>query len=149
MKKIIVIFIIAFCLLCLLEISCLANEPSSPGEIWNTSSVMVKVVYVLGFQQGIGMTLNKLASTIEGFSDEGKAWIVALSGDGGKAWDELVDLSNFLDEHEPAILKIMDDLYKDPANTYIFIADICLLAYHKLKGENIEPLIQKARKEAL
>jgi len=78
-------------LLCLLEISFLANEPSSPGEIWNISSVMVKVVYVLGFQQGIGISLNKLAPTIMGYSD------------GGKARDELADLSNFIDEHVPAI----------------------------------------------
>ena len=144
MKKIIIIFIIVFCLSSFMEIFCLANEPSSPGEIWNTSSVMIKVVYVIGFQQGIGMTLNKLASAIIGSKDS-----FLLGSDVGKAWDELIDLSNFIDEHEPAILKVMDDLYKDPANTYIFGADMCLLAYHKLKGEDIEPLLKEARKEAL
>jgi len=143
-KRVVIIFIIAFCLLCLLEISCLANEPSSPGEIWNTSSVMVKVVYVLGFQQGIGMTINKLASAIMENKDNFLA-----GNDVGKAWDELRDLSNFIDEHAPAILKVMDDLYKDPANMYIYTVSMCEIAYHKLKGEDIEPLLKEARKEGL
>lgn len=43
----------------------------------------------------------------------------------------------------------MDDLYKDPANTYIKLAPIIEIACQKLKGEDVEPLLQKARKEAL
>lgn len=96
MKKIAIIFIIAFCLVSFLEIYGLANEPSSPGEFWNTSTVTVKVVYVLGSKQGIGVSLDKLSPTIDAVSD------------GGKAWDELVDLHNFIDEHEPAILTVME-----------------------------------------
>ena len=92
---------------------------------------------MLGFKQGIEMSLNKLSPTVDEV------------GDGGKAWDELVSLYNFIDEHGAAILTVMEDLYKDPANTYIIANSIIEIACQKLKGEDIEPLLQEARKKAL
>lgn len=46
------------------------------------------------------------------------------------------------------IIKVMTDLYKDPANTRISISTMIDVAYQKLKGEDIEPLLQEVRKEA-
>ncbi len=77
-------------------------------------------------------------------SDEEETWDELR-----EAWNELKDLSTFIEKHGSATLKIMDDLYKDPANTYIYTTDIIEIACKKLKGEDIEPLLQKARKEAL
>lgn len=36
----------------------------------------------------------------------------------------------------------MDDLYKDPADTYIDWCLFCLVTCHKLKGEDVELLLQ-------
>ena len=134
----------------LLEISCLTQENNlTPGENWNNFSVTTKVYCVLGFQQGIAMSLVKLTPKINDLymgilSDEEETWDELR-----EAWNELKDLSTFIEKHGSATLKIMDDLYKDPANTYIYTTDIIEIACKKLKGEDIEPLLQKARKEAL
>jgi len=140
MKRIAIIFIIAFCLLSFIEVSCLAEEPSSsvPGYTWsNELSATAKIHFLIGFLSGMEECLNKLTPTILGLSD------------GGKAWDELVDLSNFIDEHGFVILKVIDDLYKDPANMYIILSPIIEIAVQKLKGKDIETLLQKAREEGL
>lgn len=47
------------------------------------------------------------------------------------------------------IVNVVTNLYKDPANTYIPIFKMIEFAYQKLKGEDMEPLLQEARKKAL
>jgi hypothetical protein len=133
------LFLIVFYLLCLLEVSCLANESPSPGEFWNTSSVEGKTLFVLGFQQGIAMCLFKLNLKITGILNK------------IEVWDELRDFDIFIgkDKQGIATLKVMDDLYKDPANTFIYNTDMIYIAYQKLRCEDIEALLQKAREEAL
>ena len=53
MKRIIIIFIIAFCLLSFIEISCLAQESLTYGGLWNASTFMEKLNYITGFKIGI------------------------------------------------------------------------------------------------
>jgi len=123
-----------------MEISCLAltKEPSSPGETWNAFSVVNKRVYITGFSEGITLSMTKLVPVTARYSDR------------GKGFGELCDLSNFLKgNHLVAIVKVIDDLYKDPANTYIPAGYMIEIACQKLKGEDIEPLLQEARKKAL
>lgn len=48
-----------------------------------------------------------------------------------------------------AQIKITSELYEDPTNAYIPIANIYFIAFRKLKGKDIEPLLQKAREEVL
>jgi len=140
MKKITIIFIIVFCLLSFMENSCLAEEPSSPGPgyIWNNKlSDTTKIYFVMGFVTGLEECLNKLTPIP-----------VERNSNGGIALQELMDLYYFVREHELAIISVIDDLYRDPANTYIILAPIIEIACQKLKGEDIEPLLQEARKEA-
>ena len=143
MKKITIILIIVLCLLYFIEISCLAEEPSSltPGNFWNNSgSEEAKLYLIVGFMLGMGGCLDKLTSIpIGGRGDSNDVIVI----------QELVDLHNFLKNHLEAVYNIVDDLYKDPANTYIQLAQMIEVACQKLKGEDIEPLLQEARKEAL
>ena len=141
MKKIAIIFIIAFCLLSFMEIYGLAKEPSSPGPgyTWsNKLSDTTKVYSVMGFVSGMEECLDKLTPIP-----------VERDSNGGIALQELIDLYYFVREHVLAVISVMDDLYKDPANTYIKLAPIIEIACQKLKGEDVELLLQKARKEAL
>ena len=62
---------------------------------------------------------------------------------------KMFDLYEFICGHYEAVQTVMDDLYKDPANTYIQFSSMCEIACQKLKGEDIEPLLRKARKKAL
>jgi hypothetical protein len=100
---------------------------------------MEKLSYITGFRIGILKCVLKL----------GPLTSKAKGSDLAIAFDELIDLYGFIKEHTKAIITVMDDLYKDPANTYIQLELICEIACQKLKGEDIEPLLQEARKKAL
>ncbi len=141
MKRIIIIFIIAFCLLSFVGLSYLAKEPSSPGKAWNTSSDVVKNTFVVGLGAGITHCLDKLMPLVTVGSSETILLEIFL--------DRSIDFYSFIYEHRENLIAVMDDLYKDPANTYILPGPLCEIAYQKLKGEDIEPLLKEARKEAI
>ena len=139
MKKIIIIFTVVFCLISFVEISYLAEEPSSPGPGYirsNKLSDTTKIYFVMGFIAGMEECLNKLTPIP-----------VERDSNGGIALQELIDLYYFVRDHGLAVISVMDDLYKDPANTYIILAPIIKIACQKLKGEDIEKLLKEARKE--
>jgi len=137
--SLLVLFLIAVYLLSFTVVSYSNNNIPSPGEVWNNIfSADNKGSYIAGFQQGAQASLNKLSPTIAKFTDE------------GKVWDELCDFSKFMwDIDISTISKVMDELYKDPANTYIYAYNMINIACQKLKGEDVELLLQKARKEGL
>jgi len=133
-KRIVIIFIIVFCLLSFIEISFLAEEPMSHGEIWNAFNEVEKEIYIGGFGNGIEECLNKLVPLIKD-KDIGLTSIFLLI-----ALDELYDLYDFIWEHRKnirVVIAVMDDLYRDPANTYIRCPSMFKIAYQKLKGEDI------------
>lgn len=102
-------------------------KPSPYGNLWNDDNLTsnIKQMYLFGITGGIVLsdivmnTSNLLSNT--------------------PIHKELSDWKDFIWENSKVILNIMDDLYKDPANTYIDWVRICLISCHKLKGEDIEP----------
>lgn len=148
MKKITIIFIIVFCLLSFMEISCLAK----PSETWNQLKDFDKGVCVFGIRQGVWMFIEQLADcrpaqfTNSELEVKFMAFVkdafnftnLFLTGDTEKS----VDLWK-------SLVEVIDDLYKDPANSYIPIANMCLIASRKLRGEPIESLLRELRKDAL
>ncbi|MBA7541844.1 hypothetical protein ES705_34160 [subsurface metagenome] len=148
MKRIIIIFIIAFCLLNFTGISYSNEEPKKFGELWNSFSNIQKVTCILvmdyGITKGIDICLQGYQSY---FSERGKGerWQLGLAG--------LSILNDYLEIRSTfdieVISKVVTELYKDPANTYIWISDMYIIALRKVKGEDIEPLLQEARKKAL
>jgi len=136
-KRIAIIFTIAFCLLSFMEISCLGEEALSPGEFWNTSSVEGKALYMLGFQRGIVRCLFKLIPEINEILlykiDVWNEHCDELS----ETCEELRDFSIFIGEEKQfsTTLKVMDDLYKDPVNTFIYNTDMIYIAYQKLRAK--------------
>jgi len=169
MKRIIIILLIAVCLFCFMEISCLAKEPINYGEFWNSMSETEKAAYLTGLQSGLIKAIGDFQEYIfPYFKDKDKGLSVyeeEITTE--REWDfylerieifpyihnycgkYLESLSFRYDFSLEAIIKVITDLYKDPANTYINIANMYLLAGRKLKGEDIEPLLREARKKAL
>ena len=129
-KRVVIIFLIAFCLLSFMGVSYLAEEHPTYGEIWNNISMsdMYKILYVKGIAGGFELSVIITRNRITELSDE------------------LVDWSNFIVENGETIIKVMDSLYKDPTNTYIGCALICFVACRKLKGEDTEQLLKDLRK---
>lgn len=131
MKKIIIILVIVFCLLLIMGISSQVKEHPIAGELWN--DIHMTDIYKNIFLQGIA----------GGFILAGTVADTATSNAG-----LLSDWNNFIVKNNKTIIRVMDDLYKDPANTYIDWSLICLVACCKLKGEDVEPLLQSFRKIA-
>jgi len=50
---------------------------------------------------------------------------------------------------QAVVVNVITDLYEDPANAYISIPEIYILALRKLKGESIESSLRELREEAL
>jgi hypothetical protein len=135
------------------EISCLAyKEPNSPGECWNSLENKSRTAYVVGIKEGVLMCMiQALKSTSTFTNKEDKSFLIASLND----YDNFVslfyiddDYNKFLDRLK-TVVNIISDLYKDPANTYISIVSMCLIASRKLRGEPIELLLRELRKEAL
>ena len=136
MKRIAIVVVIIFLLISFVKFSCLAEERPKPGEIWNSTfkkfdticnqniSNLVKKFYVRAIAQGILM--STALGVVEGEYD-------------------MFDQASFIVENLDEIIEIMDDLYKDPANINITLGWMCIIACDKLKGEDIETLLQEAR----
>jgi hypothetical protein len=151
MKKIIIIFIIAVCLLCSTwGISCLAQEPVNYGKMWNSWSDYMRNIYIMGLKDGLQkqITLPFIAQLIIEEKDVFDKYlkdseVVKTEEKGNRIlWDFIM----FDDE---AIRNVMTDLYKDPANTYISFYDMSGIAYRKLNGDYIEPLLKELRKNIM
>ena len=160
MKRTVIIFIIACCLISFMEISCLAQDSVkynlweknfNYAEFWNSLSYNEKVIYLLGVSGGI----ERYSSEIEDFfivtikfpynklsaeeraEESKKVWEVTgiLSG-----WQSFVSCGGYR-----AIIKNMDDLYKDSANMYISMIDMGFLSYYKITSEPVELLLKVMR----
>ena len=148
MKKITIIFIVVLVLLSFVKISSLAK----PSETWNQLKVFDKRVLVFGVRQGAWMFMKQLADCrptqfanselevkfLAFYKDAFNFTNLFLTGDAEKG----IDLWN-------SLVEVIDDLYKDPANSYVPIANMCLIASRKLRGEPIESLLRELRKDAL
>ncbi|NVM38339.1 MAG: hypothetical protein HWN81_22280 [Candidatus Lokiarchaeota archaeon] len=125
---------------------------AKPSETWNQLKDFDKGVCVFGIRQGVWMFIEELADCrpTQFANNESEAKFMAflkdafnytslfLTGDTEKS----VDLWK-------SLVEVIDDLYKDPANSYIPIANMCLIASRKLKGEPIDSLLGELRKKAL
>lgn len=137
MKKIFVIFTFTTFILFFIGVPCMAETTVSPGIFWNCLveldneygveiSELIKSSYIKGIAKGIMLTMTMI--------------------DLNESDHEIVLFNyNFINSHIIEISKVMDDLYKDPANTLIKLDWMCRIAYSKLRGEDVESLIRVGR----
>ena len=151
MKRIIIIFIILCCLLSFMEISCFTKEAHSPSQMWNSFDDNAKEVYIWGIREGIVMCMEQITERFlvpASKNKENTAIIEAILED----YYQFVMLFR-ADDYEitlnllKTVVNIVSDLYKDPANTYVNISDMCFLASRKLRGEPIDLLLGELEKK--
>jgi len=164
MKKIMIVLIILFYLLSSAELFSAINERINYKIIWDSWSKYEKYVYLWGLKDGLmeqpTASSNSLLTHPIFYHDsypflEEYGYLSKYSEniqkvikeERSKAWDFILQfcLSNITIE---IIRDVTTDLYKDPSNSYIYISDMCYLAFWKIKGENIESILIKLRKEA-
>ena len=146
MKRITIIFIIVFCLLSFTGISNLAEKPFDYGDMWNSWSDSTRSIYIMGLKDGI-----QHQSTIH-FIDqlliiEKNVFDKYLKDSEVVEMEKKVNkvLWDFLFFEDKSIRDVATNLYQDPANAYVSLYNILGIAFRKIKGENIEPLLQEAR----
>ena len=148
MKKITIIFIIVICLLSFLGTSSLAK----PSETWNLLKDFDKGVLVVGVREGAWMFIEQVADCrpTQFANSELEAKFMAFYKD-ALNFTNLFSTGNKEKDIDlwKSLVEVIDDLYKDPANSYIPIANMCLVASRKLRGEPIESLLREFRKDAL
>ena len=142
-KKIVIIFIITFFLLSFMENSCLTQAVLNYGEYWNSLSDKERIIYFIGMRDGMAKGGR---DCVEWFAyslkKEEEPQLV-----GSNFIDEYYWYDKFFSSNRDAIIKVVSDLYKDPTNKFIYVSDMCLLAYRKLNGESIDSLLTELREK--
>jgi len=121
-----------------------SEETMSAGELWNRLSDSARLYFILGFAGGLTESVSRLVLLPLPLGEVPPEFVRFLN-----VLREIMDLKDFVWEHYEVVKAVIDNLYKDPANTYITFSPIIKIACHKLKGEDIELLLQEARKKAL
>lgn len=132
---------------CMLGILFFMAPSTKGGEMlkyadnWTMLSHNEKFCYMMGFQDGAGNTYITAAT----------AWLPS-----GKLFEKpepenvaKVRKKTHLMVDTDAIIKVMDNLYKDPSNAFIRWSDMVLIARDKLLGEDVEAALANARKSAV
>jgi len=166
MKKITVILIVVFCFLSLIELFCVANERPNYKKIWDSWTEFEKCAYLWGLRDGLyeqpTASGYSLLTHPEFFSDSShfhfslaryylskypKDTQKAIEEERSKAYKFIIEFCSPKIPTE-AIRDVTTDLYKDPANSYIRPADMCFIAFWKLKGKDVESVLIELRERA-
>ena len=140
-----------FCLFSFIEISYLAEEHINFAEYWNIFTDYERQTYLIGLGHGLAKgfldCVNQFAPNLpEG--EEGEKIRASIP----IVINKYFQFINFISgdsSSRNAVITVTTDLYRDSANIFIPLTEMIFIAYKKLNGENIEPLLQEARKEAL
>jgi hypothetical protein len=103
-------------------------EPVDQGAMWNSWTVAMRSAYIEGFLSGVNSVYQRAFSYLS-----------------AKQRDE-IRAATFVVYASDVLAKVVTDLYRDPANTYIEPGALVIVAREKLKGTDIEPLLRAARK---
>ena len=127
------------------EKNTLTEELMNWDEFWNCLSEDVRIVYFIGMRDGMAKgILDCVEWMYINLTNSEKSQLPKL--DFAIKFDQYCD---FLSSNTDVVIKVVSNLYLNPANSYISPTDMCFIAYQKLKGEDIEPLLQEERKKAL
>ena len=160
MKKIIIL-IIVFCLLSFVEFSCFSAQRDNYKNIWDSWEEYEKYVYLWGLRDGLReqptADIHSLLINPESYCDPFSRLEYSLKyseeikkvikEERYKVWEIIIWFGSPKIPIE-VIRDVTTDLYKDPANSYIYIADMCYLAFWKIKGKDVDPILIKLREKA-
>ena len=144
--KLIIVFVVGI-FICIFSISNSNTEElvTDYGKIWQILKTDdLKLTFLLGMIEGMDFSWEKLLPRLS-TKAEGILSLEAMRG-----LKEFAEIRMFFGGGVDTIrniANIITDIYKDSANIYIPVYKMLWIAYQKIKGENIEPLLQKERKK--
>jgi hypothetical protein len=108
-----------------------AVDATSFGNNWNGMSQSERNLYVTGVIDGSNQSLAMVTNLIKrdtSINDPAKVKIM-----------QLIEESYVIRIDNKSLISVVNDIYKDPANTFIDETTIIYLAQDKLRGKDIEP----------
>ena len=127
------------------EKNTLTEELMNWGETWNYLSNDERILYCVGMRDGMAKGIFVCVEWMHiNITNSEKSRLPKL--DFVIKFDQYCD---FLSSNTDVVIKVVSNLYLNPSNSYISITDMCFIAYQKLKGEDIEPLLRELREKAL
>lgn len=111
------------------------------GKIWTTWGKDGQTAYIWRFIDGGGYALQTVMSEIIASDEKG--------GKVPKSFYENVRLKTVTLYDENKIIDVITNLYKDPANSYIWFNDMVYIARDSLSGKDVSKAILEARKAAI
>ena len=130
---------IVYLLFLLLPCFAYAETPNNFAQYWKVLSPGEKAAYLDGYKAGIADAFSEAVSILHSPDHKSKA-----SGN-----DQFPVLGVFEVENMGTLIKVISDLYEDPANSSIQISDIIRVAKDKITGKPTESALQNARNKAL
>ena len=127
-------------LLLMYSFNCFAQneEKFTWGEMWLTMDSADKVIFFMGVREGMIYSSLDLFTEVSTLSNTQKELLLSIS------WKKLSGLQQNL----KVLIDMITSLYKSPENSYIRFSTMIDIAIKKLKGESIDKLLEKRRKEA-
>jgi len=144
MKKIqlhlFLIIVLVFMFMCPLHCSSQKQEKLNWSEIWLSMDSVDRVILFVGVREGMFYSVLDILTdpSVSGLSDTQKELLTYYF------WEKLSGVQ----ENTLVLTDIITNLYKNPENSYIRFSYMIDIAIKKLKGEPIEKLLEKRRKEA-
>lgn len=119
------------------------EEKFNWGELWLDMDSAQKTIFFVGIREGMSYFILDILSdtSASGLSDLSNAKKELFTVYTWKKYDEF-------HENREVLKDIITNLYKYPENSYIRFPYMIDIAIKKLKGDSIEKLLEKRRKEA-
>jgi hypothetical protein len=133
--------VVLYLLLLMPAIATICHAQRTEAQTWQSWSNSVRDVYLSGVKEGAADAYFKAA----------EQWLAP--GEVVKQPEPVrvtkVREAVFFFFDIAAIRDVMTDLYKDPANQYVQLSDMVFIARDKLRGDQIDESLNKARKRGL
>lgn len=117
-----------------------SSEMFDFGKDWQSLSKNEKQSYMMGFKNGTTQTISMITDEIATTQSRGnkipKSLITKI---------RQIRISN----DNAKIIEVISNLYNDPANSYIWYADMVLIANDSINGKDVKQSLLKARKVAV
>jgi hypothetical protein len=134
MRKFVILFTLLLPLLVAADAG--AKEGINYGSLWNSSSDNTKMAFIQGYESGL----------VEGFLETSHAY----KGK-SKETEKVRELMKRLGENIPpeGIKDVMNDIYRDSANTLLPWNSTIMLAKMRIRGEPTDKILTDLRKDIL
>ncbi len=134
------VLILAFSFI-VLPLSTAGDEPFDYRAAWHAWPVAMQVGYVEGFVEGVSKaSVDLFLIWLGKFGWDDRENVMLVTAEYGSSYGKFASFK---------LYEVVDELYKDPANSFVDRKEMIQLAIAKLQGNSVSDLLPSARKSAV